>query len=1203
MRPSTCLVIWISGCLWAASVAAKVQIVGDPTDDFGTIQAAVDAAGKHAVILVSTGRYDEAVTIDGRVLTLDGGYDDNCTAKTGGNSVLVAPSNGVSVLAISNSALEIYDFDFTGGEGALPYVRLQGAGLHIDHDSDVLLDSCAVYGNVGFGRGGGIYSRGSDLVLVDTPIYSNRAEEAWTPEEDGEGGGIFVDGGRLLVSGTSPVHTNWARSCGGGIAITSSGRCTISNENSDVIGNQSGSGGGIAVFGSSFLELCDHADVAGNWASSYGGGIALYQNSTGILHGSGVSLGYNSPLLGPNQAHWGGAVSITESSKLEAYDEVRFAHNSATYGAGIYCSNSFCVLDDVRMGLIQGNNSGTNQATSGGGIYARGGGVVILSQDTEIMNGVAVFDGGGIYATDAYLTLSDVDLHDNAAENGAGCHLLNATLTGTNLLMRNNTSAFRGGGIYALQSDVSVASLRMLTNSATVSGGGLYFRRFNSGTNRLFIGEGSAFHFNRAGETGGGICISNTPAPPVILAGVDFNMNSATNGGAIACEASSLILSNCWVQFNHADHEGGGLYGWLSRIELAGSDNRPNFIWGNHAGFDGGGLCLASSTAVLARASGQYLSVALNRADNHGGGISLADSRLDLPDDVQIYTNSCGVNGGGIEAVRSTLYLGGGATIGADAGGGNRSGVAGGGLHATETTLFAQDAYITGNWASNWSGGVLMQTASRIFATNLHVVGNEAGIYDGGVGVVGTTGILVQCAIVSNRATVGSGGLGWLENGALTMTDGEISHNTTEGHGGGFWCRSPAELNQVRLSENSAGEHGGGIWCREVSDLVLTDCIVTGNTARTVAYGNGGGLYAESSRVTVRSSGDGAAVVAGNAAREGGGLYLTNSFLILTGDVRVAGNTADVMAGGLGLHSSTSWIYQASFLDNRADTVGGGIHFMTASTGFVENALIARNRLDLPASRDGAGLFAFSARVRVERCTIVSNDPSGVEVGAAAGSLISLQDCIVYHHAKINVGVDCSASFCNVQGGFTGPGNLEAIPGFYAGSFHLRPASPCIDRGSSPAAGIDVDGEPRSGVTDIGYDEFVDSDDDGLPDLVETGTGVANGDLDMGTLPDDPDTDEDGMCDGGEWMAGTDPLDDTDLLLMTQVLSPGAGWVTLHWQGGTNATQWLDVKHDAGSDAWALLKTYPPPMAKQRSLQMFVGETNIAMYRIRAGRY
>ena len=64
----------------------------------------------------------------------------------------------------------------------------------------------------------------------------------------------------------------------------------------------------------------------------------------------------------------------------------------------------------------------------------------------------------------------------------------------------------------------------------------------------------------------------------------------------------------------------------------------------------------------------------------------------------------------------------------------------------------------------------------------------------------------------------------------------------------------------------------------------------------------------------------------------------------------------------------------------------------------------------------------------------------------------------------------------------------------------------------------DRDGLPNVLPDDYPVDgeliEDLDDDGDGASDFEETGTGIYNGTGDMGTDPLDPDTDDDGICDG-----------------------------------------------------------------------------------------
>lgn len=118
--------------------------------------------------------------------------------------------------------------------------------------------------------------------------------------------------------------------------------------------------------------------------------------------------------------------------------------------------------------------------------------------------------------------------------------------------------------------------------------------------------------------------------------------------------------------------------------------------------------------------------------------------------------------------------------------------------------------------------------------------------------------------------------------------------------------------------------------------------------------------------------------------------------------------------------------------------------------------------------------------------------------------------------------------------------NIFVDPSFNSQTdVHLNEDSPCIDAGTEEdAPSVDFDGDirPQSVRYDMGSDEFVfaeirpDSDNDGLLDQYETGTGEYVSPEETGTDPDNPDTDGDGLRDGAEVLQHrTNPnLADTD---------------------------------------------------------------------------
>ncbi|HYF37149.1 MAG TPA: hypothetical protein VD994_17750, partial [Prosthecobacter sp.] len=136
----------------------------------------------------------------------------------------------------------------------------------------------------------------------------------------------------------------------------------------------------------------------------------------------------------------------------------------------------------------------------------------------------------------------------------------------------------------------------------------------------------------------------------------------------------------------------------------------------------------------------------------------------------------------------------------------------------------------------------------------------------------------------------------------------------------------------------------------------------------------------------------------------------------------------------------------------------------------------------------------------------------------------------------------------------------------------LTAPSPAINAGAAfDVATSDFHGESRSGNPDLGFDEFVDADSDGLPDWVEAlGATNAGDDTDgdgltnlveyntHASLAHVADTDGDSLNDGGEATAGADPNNpDTDNDKMPD------GFEVTH---GINPTEPRDALDDKDGD-------------------------------------
>lgn len=161
-------------------------------------------------------------------------------------------------------------------------------------------------------------------------------------------------------------------------------------------------------------------------------------------------------------------------------------------------------------------------------------------------------------------------------------------------------------------------------------------------------------------------------------------------------------------------------------------------------------------------------------------------------------------------------------------------------------------------------------------------------------------------------------------------------------------------------------------------------------------------------------------------------------------------------------------------------------------------------------------------------------------------SSAKIANCILWGNGDDLYG--CQATCSCIENQDPGEGNIHENPRFAnpsVGDFHLRPTSPCINAGNNRAVDLpiaDLDGEyrPFGSAVDIGADEYVDQDSDGLPDYWEIQSfgqlwfgpnddpdndGLSNADeLANRTQANNLDSDNDGQSDGRETAAGADPL-------------------------------------------------------------------------------
>jgi hypothetical protein len=206
----------------------------------------------------------------------------------------------------------------------------------------------------------------------------------------------------------------------------------------------------------------------------------------------------------------------------------------------------------------------------------------------------------------------------------------------------------------------------------------------------------------------------------------------------------------------------------------------------------------------------------------------------------------------------------------------------------------------------------------------------------------------------------------------------------------------------------------------------LRNAIVTGNSA-----GKGGGIYAPGgSTVSVLNS-----TISGNTATNGGGGVAAAGTLVIE-DSTISGNSAAGQGGGVATYLGSTTIRNVTIAGNTAGTGGGGV-FQGSSTLTIQNSTIVGNTATAPFGSGG-----IDGRATIDS-TIVANNM------AASGPDV-LGTVTVNFSLILNPGGATITGSNNVFGADPRLGPLQNNGGSTQ-TMALLQGSPAIDAGSNPA--------------------------------------------------------------------------------------------------------------------------------------------------------
>ncbi len=306
------------------------------------------------------------------------------------------------------------------------------------------------------------------------------------------------------------------------------------------------------------------------------------------------------------------------------------------------------------------------------------------------------------------------------------------------------------------------------------------------------------------------------------------------------------------------------------------------------------------------------------------------------------------------------------------------------------------------------------------------------------------------------------------------------------------------------LSPSFPSDRVGGGMSNIASSPAITECIFRLNTAH-----RGGGMFNEQSDAMITNSVfEQNATQAGGSGQNGGGIANNASSPQVSGCTFIEnfGSGGGGMGNGYG---SQTVVVNSAFIDNTA-LAGGGILNNQDSTPWIINCLFVSNTADNRGGGVGNNDQSISTIVN---CTFVDNvAPEGggiINRDPTSGSIVT--NSVVWGNSSQIVGSNAIVTYCDVQGGYPGTGNIDADPLFEdvgADDYSLLTGSGCIDAGNNEAvppdvADLDDDGNTvertpidLDGLARFADDPLVTDTGNGTPPIVDMGAyefGCGNG--------------------------------------------------------------------------------------------------------------
>jgi hypothetical protein len=987
-----------------------------PTD-YATIQAGIDAAVNGDTVLVVAGTYYENINFKGKAITVASHFLVDGDTIHINNTIIDGsqpsdPNKGsvVSFTSGEDTTSVICGFTITGGTGTISEDNSRVGGGIFCYSSGPRVVHNKITNNTitysGNARGGGIgtFPYGNDIYAI---IENNIIElNSCFGNTRGQGGGIYMPHGMIkynIIRGNSCQGS--IRALGGGIhgACTPGVQRILHITNNTIENNQ----------------CTNPAPTDPSGTGSRGGGVDTWVVVVYLIDNT---IKYNR--VSSAVTHLGGGVDLWLSSAPSIIRGNTIAFNSVDAhggGAGI----ELAYTQDVQIigNIIEGNK---------GSLTGAGGGIDETNCSGNLITGNFIKNntggwGGGIWATNSTI------INNIIAEN----------------------KARRGGGIFCFYHPAYISNLTQLINNTITK---------------------------NVADTAGSIAMykANTVVMNTICWG-----NTAPHGPEIEMWGGTLnaVYSDIQYGANNIAIDSAATVNWLA----GNIDANPLFDFSSYQ-LSNSSPCIGAGTEMIQIEGNDY---ECPNSDLEG------NLRPNLPGtmpDIGAYENPLGAPAGPILVPEQYATIQAGINAAKD---GDMVLVADGTYYENinfkgkaitvashylmdEDTTHINNTIIDGSQPSNPDSGSVVFFVSGEDTTSVlcgFTITNGSGteisyLWDGiqyskkagggilclHVGARIVSNKIIKNTVYSSEKEVCGGGVTAYLFGSkafVIIEDNQISHNKVTADQETAYCgglllircntilrNNHIEYNSVVHNATTRQAFAGGLYCySDSSDR--REYIVESNT---ISHNS----------VTTQSDQQNSTALAGGVLLKGiQGRFSKNEVSHNEIWVKTVCN-----AVGLGmeiLDVADTFVLEGNIIRNNAimhgNGWGGGLGFYDCSPRMINN-IISGNK-----ARRGGGLFiTLNCKLKLVNNTIVDNHASETGGGLYVRNFAApvLMNNIIWNNqapsdAAIYVNYDESATvqaaYCDIQGGWSGTGNINADPLFIDASFQLSDKSPCINAG------------------------------------------------------------------------------------------------------------------------------------------------------------